>query len=98
MGEPGRIRGGQRLRATARCHQRSSPPGEDLARRGGDGVRRFYFAATDATETESLADLGRALASWTGGGRYAFGDWGEALRLLFEVIGDGLVVLDEFPT
>jgi len=46
---------------------------------------------------ESLADFGRALASRTGGGRYAFADWDEALRRLFEVVGDGLVVIDEFP-
>ncbi len=66
----------------------------DAVASGFDG---FYFAATDSTETESLADLGRALAARTGGGRYAFADWDEALRLLFEVIGEGLVVIDEFP-
>jgi uncharacterized protein len=57
----------------------------------------FFFAATDATEAESLADFGRALAARTGGGRYAFADWDEALRRMFEVTGSGLTVIDEFP-
>lgn len=57
----------------------------------------FYFAATESTVGVSLADFGRALASRTGGGRYAFADWDEALQRLFGVVGDGLVVIDEFP-
>ena len=43
----------------------------------------FFFTATDSTETDSLASLGRALASYSGGGRYAFADWdstGAAVR------------------
>jgi AAA+ ATPase superfamily predicted ATPase len=57
----------------------------------------FFFAAADSTEAESLADFGQVLASRTGGGRYAFGGWDEALRRLFEITGNGLVVIDEFP-
>jgi len=57
----------------------------------------FFFTATDATEGESLASFGRALASRTGGGRYAFADWDEALQRLFEAVRDGLIVIDEFP-
>jgi uncharacterized protein len=57
----------------------------------------FFFTATDATETESLASFGRALASRTGGGRYALADWDEALQRLFETVTEGLIVIDEFP-
>jgi hypothetical protein len=64
----------------------------------------FYFAATDSTEADSLASFGRALASFgdagsdgSGGGRYAFTDWDEALQRLFEMVGEGLIVIDEFP-
>jgi AAA+ ATPase superfamily predicted ATPase len=60
-------------------------------------VGGFFYAATDATEAESLASFGRALAAATGGGRYALTDWDEALRRLFEVVRDGLIVIDEFP-
>jgi AAA+ ATPase superfamily predicted ATPase len=56
----------------------------------------FFFAATDSTETESLASFGRTLAGY-GGGRYAFADWDEALHRLFGVVSDGLIVIDEFP-
>ena len=56
----------------------------------------FFFAATDSTETESLASFGRTLAGY-GGGRYAFADWDEALQRLFGVVSDGLIVIDEFP-
>jgi uncharacterized protein len=57
----------------------------------------FFFTATDSTETESLASLGRALASFGGGGRYAFADWDEALERLFVAVGEGLIIIDEFP-
>ena len=57
----------------------------------------FFHTATDATETEALAHFGRALAGHTGGGRYAFDDWDEALERLYAAVPDGLIVLDEFP-
>jgi uncharacterized protein len=57
----------------------------------------FYFSATDATEAVALADIGAALAERTGGGRYAFSDWDEALRQLFTIVTEGVIVLDEFP-
>jgi AAA+ ATPase superfamily predicted ATPase len=57
----------------------------------------FYFAAADSTETDSLASFGRALADRTGGGRYAFANWDEALQRLFEAVSDGLIIIDEFP-
>jgi len=50
----------------------------------------FFFTATDSTETESLASFG-------GGGRYAFADWDEALERLFVAVGEGLIIIDEFP-
>src|ERR1017187_1879223 len=56
----------------------------------------FFFAATDSTETESLASFGRALAGY-GGGRYAFADWDEAVQRLFGVVSGGLIIIDEFP-
>ena len=56
----------------------------------------FFFTATDSTETESLPSFGRALASY-GGGRYAFADWDEALERLFGAVGEGLIIIDEFP-
>jgi len=57
----------------------------------------FFFAATDSTEADSLASFGRALAGHADGGRYAFADWDEALQRLFAVVGDGLIIIDEFP-
>ncbi|WP_216894134.1 AAA family ATPase [Nocardia alni] len=60
-------------------------------------VDGFFFTATEATEIESLERFGRAVAAYAGGGRYAFKDWDEALERLFAVVGDGLIVIDEFP-
>jgi AAA+ ATPase superfamily predicted ATPase len=57
----------------------------------------FFFTATDSTETDSLASFGLALAGQTGGGRYAFANWDEALQRLFGAVGDGLIIIDEFP-
>jgi uncharacterized protein len=57
----------------------------------------FFFTATDSTETDSLVSVGRALASYSGGGRYAFADWDEALERLFGAVGEGLIIIDEFP-
>lgn len=62
-----------------------------------DEVGGFFYSATDATEAVALADFGTALAERTGGGRYAFADWDEALRQLFRVVANGVIVLDEFP-
>lgn len=62
-----------------------------------DAVGGFFYAATDTTETEALADFGTALAERTGGGRYAFGSWDEALERLFAVVTEGVIVIDEFP-
>ncbi len=57
----------------------------------------FFFAATESTERETLERFGRAVAAFGGGGRYAFHDWEEALERLFAVVGNRLVVIDEFP-
>jgi AAA+ ATPase superfamily predicted ATPase len=62
-----------------------------------DAVRGLFYSATDSTETEALADFGTALAERTGGGRYAFRNWDEALGRLFAVVTDGLIIIDEFP-
>jgi len=60
-------------------------------------VDGFFYTATEDTETDALANFGRALGEWTGGGRYAFADWGEALDRLFAVATGKLIVIDEFP-
>jgi AAA+ ATPase superfamily predicted ATPase len=62
-----------------------------------DAVGGLFYSATDSTETEALADFGTALAERTGGGRYAFRNWDEALERLFAVVTDGLIIVDEFP-
>ena len=60
-------------------------------------VDGFFYSATEDTETDALANFGRALAEWTGGGRYAFAGWEEALDLLFTAVTGKLIVIDEFP-
>ena len=60
-------------------------------------VDGFFYSATEDTETDALANFGRALAEWTGGGRYAFASWEEALDLLFTAVTGRLIVIDEFP-
>ncbi|MFE3441435.1 ATP-binding protein [Nocardia sp. NPDC059180] len=60
-------------------------------------VGGFFFTATEATEIETLERFGRAVAAYAGGGRYAFADWDEALERLCTVVGEGLIVIDEFP-
>jgi uncharacterized protein len=60
-------------------------------------VGGFFYSATEDAETGALANLGQALAAWTGGGRYAFANWDEALERLFTVVTNGVIVLDEFP-
>jgi uncharacterized protein len=60
-------------------------------------VDGFFYTATEDTETDALANFGRALAEWTGGGRYAFASWEEALDLLFTAVAGKLIVIDEFP-
>ncbi|RJO79187.1 ATP-binding protein [Nocardia panacis] len=62
-----------------------------------EAARGFFFTATDATELDSLAGFGAAVAGCAGGGRYAFRDWDEAFERLCEVVGAGLIVIDEFP-
>lgn len=57
----------------------------------------FFFTATDAAEVEALRGFGEAVAAYAGGGRYAFRDWEEALDRLFAVVGNSLIVIDEFP-
>src|SRR6266496_2953097 len=60
-------------------------------------VGGFFFTATDSTESEALARFGQAVAAHTGGGRYAFDNWDEALARLFAAVPQGLIVIDEFP-
>jgi hypothetical protein len=43
----------------------------DAAASAVDG---FFYTATEDTETDALANFGRAPAEWTGGGRYALAD------------------------
>ncbi len=62
-----------------------------------DSVGGFFYTATDATQHEALADFGATLGGRTGGGRYAFRNWDEALERLFASVTDGVIVIDEFP-
>lgn len=62
-----------------------------------DATGGFFYSATEATETVALADFGAALAERTGGGQYALADWDDALRRLFSVVTEGVIVIDEFP-
>ncbi|WP_241564419.1 AAA family ATPase [Nonomuraea polychroma] len=57
----------------------------------------FYFTGLEETEAEALARFGQRLAARTGGGRYAFANWDEALERLFAVVQEGIIVIDEFP-
>lgn len=66
----------------------------DAAASAVDG---FFYTATEDTETDALASFGRALAGWTGGGQYAFGNWDQALDRLFTAVTGRLIVIDEFP-
>ncbi|MBO0803327.1 MAG: ATP-binding protein [Nocardiopsaceae bacterium] len=66
----------------------------DAAASAVDG---FFYTAAEDTEVDALASFGRALAGWTGGGRYAFATWEEALDRLFTAAAGKLVVIDEFP-
>ncbi|GAA1609689.1 ATP-binding protein [Catellatospora bangladeshensis] len=67
----------------------------DALARATDG---FYFAATEDTELESLRRFGRALAARAGtGGAFELHSWEEALRRLYAVVPDGLIIIDELP-
>lgn len=64
----------------------------------------FYFAATSATETESLRQFGAALAEFTSAAApFSFATWDDAISYLFGLAaGDRagtplLAVIDEFP-
>ncbi|MGW0807018.1 AAA family ATPase [Nonomuraea sp. NPDC002799] len=69
---------------------------EALARQTGG----FYFGATEATETESLALFSTALAEHVGEPHsFRFATWDEAIRRLFAISAERrlLMVIDEFP-
>ncbi|MGP3956179.1 ATP-binding protein [Nonomuraea sp. 3N208] len=57
----------------------------------------FFFTGLEETEAQALARFGQRLAARTGGGRYAFANWDEALERLFAVVQEGIIVIDEFP-
>jgi AAA+ ATPase superfamily predicted ATPase len=60
----------------------------------------FYFAASEATEAESLHQFGAALARYLGEPvPRRFAHWDEAVEILMTLAADGPlpVVLDEFP-
>ncbi|MCD0443706.1 ATP-binding protein [Glycomyces sp. A-F 0318] len=58
----------------------------------------FYFAAEEATERESLAQFGKALAHYLRTpGTFDFSSWKEAFDQVFEHCGGRLVIIDEFP-
>jgi len=60
----------------------------------------FYFAATEATEVESLMLFSAALAEHTGAEvPHRFASWDEAVRQLFALSAERreIMVIDEFP-
>lgn len=69
-----------------------------LLRALAEATGAFYYAAAEATTTDSLRDLGAALAAHTGAALpYAIRDWNEAVRAIRETFPGGLVIIDEFP-
>lgn len=58
----------------------------------------FYFAAEEATERESLAQFGKALADYLQTpGTFDFSSWQEAFDRVFEHCRGRTVIIDEFP-
>lgn len=98
MGRPDEVRRSAGSRRAPRDRQRAPPQGKTyLLDAVASAVDGFFYSATEDTETDALANFGRALAEWTGGGRYAFASWEEALDLLFTAVTGKLIVIDEFP-
>jgi AAA+ ATPase superfamily predicted ATPase len=63
-----------------------------------EAVGGFHFVATDDTEREGLRRFGEALAVHvSGGGRYDFTNWDEAIDRLYASVPEGVIVIDEFP-
>ena len=68
-----------------------------LLRGLAEATGAFYYAAAEATATDSLRDFGAALAAHTGAAvPYAISDWNQAVRALRETLPDGLAIIDEF--
>lgn len=69
-----------------------------LLRALAEAASGFYFTAAEATAHDSLREFGAALAEYAGGpAPYTLATWSDALRVLYETVPDGLVVIDEFP-
>jgi hypothetical protein len=69
-----------------------------LLRALAEATGAFYYAAAEATATDSLRDLGAAMATHTGAALpYAIRDWNEAVRAIRETFPGGLAIIDEFP-
>lgn len=69
-----------------------------LLRALAEAANGFYFTAAEATAHDSLREFGAALAEHTGGpAPYTLTTWSDALRVLYETVPDGLVIIDEFP-
>lgn len=69
-----------------------------LLRALAEAVGAFYYAAAETTATDSLRDLGTALAAYAGSAApYAIRDWDDALHVIRQTVPGGLVIIDEFP-
>jgi len=69
-----------------------------LLRALAEATGAFYYAAAETTATDSLRELGAALAARAGGALpYAIGNWDEAIGALRATFPGGLVIIDEFP-
>ncbi|QSB17418.1 ATP-binding protein [Natronosporangium hydrolyticum] len=63
-----------------------------------DSVEALYFAASEATEADSLRQFGEALGRYAGAAAaYQLPTWEDALSALLATAGDRLVIIDEFP-
>jgi uncharacterized protein len=69
-----------------------------LLRALAEATDGFYFTAAEATAFDSLREFGAALAEHVRSpAPYTLATWSDALRVLYETVPDGLVIIDEFP-
>lgn len=63
-----------------------------------DATNGFYFTASESTAVDGLREYALALAEHIDTTvPPALRDWDEAIRLTYELVPDGLIVIDEFP-
>jgi AAA+ ATPase superfamily predicted ATPase len=69
-----------------------------LLRALAESTGGFYFTASETTESDALREFASAIADHVKSGvPAALTGWDQALRHVYEVIPDRLIVIDEFP-